>query len=139
MAEPSTGDYHWLIVHHTVAAPWHPAWYQRAVMLGDFESGRRPLPNYVLRLDGTTPAPTETPSCGTCGAEPETDELNVVERATGKSNFLAPLRDGTVPWDRVGHTRPETCYVCNSEGEQVPGVHIALCRPCEANLSRGGM
>ncbi len=141
MIEVSPGRYGWLVLHR-VDGREHPAWYQRALLPGDFRPGSRPLPNYVLTLTGESPDPSETPTCGTCGLEPRVEDLEIVERTSGRRDFLLPFRDVRHPahisWDRAGKTLPQTCYVCNCFGKLSQVGYILLCEACEENLRRGG-
>jgi hypothetical protein len=91
----------------------HEAWYQRALLMGDFAPGLKPLPNYVITLTGEPVDPYSTPKCGTCKGSPATDDLLPVERATGRSNFLEAFRSGQIPWEKAGRTKAETCFYCN--------------------------
>ena len=135
---PSTGSYPWLILHGK-----HDAWYQRALLRGDFAPGTEPLPNYVLALDGTRPDPSETPCCGTCGKVPKVEDLTPVERETKRQNFLDVFRNrhhpDWRPWSKAGRTKPDSCYVCNSLDEVLSiSGYIKLCAHCEGHLQRGG-
>jgi hypothetical protein len=103
---PEPNDWCWAIEHEG-----HLAWYQRALMRGDFAPGSKPLPNYVLQLDGTLPDPEKPPKCGTCGKVPSVQELVPVDRHTGTRSVLTPFRLGLAEWPPP--TDPETCYVCN--------------------------
>ena len=104
---PAIGDWQWMIEHLG-----HVAWYQRALMRGDFSPGHRPLPNYVLQLDGRLADPDKTPKCGTCKKMPTVDELVPVDRSNGARAVLTPFRIGLEEWPPA--TDPETCYVCNT-------------------------
>jgi len=105
--QPSVGEWPWLIEHDG-----HIAWYQRALMRGDFSPGNRPLPNYVLQLDGKLADPDKVPKCGMCKKIPMTDELIPVDRSNGARSVLTPFRIGLAEWPPA--TDPETCYVCNT-------------------------
>ena len=141
MVEPSAGDYPWLILHKG-----HPAWYQRALMAGDFSPGTQPQPNYVLTLEGTQPEPYAVPICGTCGVEPKVEQLEPLERETGRRDWLdrfrlSPTHPDHVPWNRGGRTDPRTCYVCNTPRERISrrGAYVLICDRCEEHLARGGV
>lgn len=112
--------------------PWevehngHFAWFQRSLLIGDFAPGLVPVPWFVVYPDGLAADPRIDPTCVTCGEVPETNELIVIERATGDSHFLAPCRAGLKKWSKP--TDPKTCWWCNS-----PRVAAASTPPlCEA-------
>lgn len=106
MPEPKVGEWPWLLQHNG-----HPAWYQRSLLIGDFAPGRRPIANYVLMLSGQLPEPYAHPVCGTCGVEPKSEDMLVVERATGDSSFFASFRSEERSWSRP--TNSDTCWYCN--------------------------
>ena len=70
LTPPSEALWPWLILHRE-----HVAWYQRALLLGDFRPGCRPRAEYVRLPDGTLPDPAEIPRCATCGEEPRVEDL----------------------------------------------------------------
>ena len=124
----------WLVLHGE-----HVAWYQGALVRGDFQPGRRPIPNYVVMPDGTLPDPGEALACGTCGDEPLVEDLTPVERATGDRDCLTPFRRGLIPWSKAGHTHASTCYACNDPTEALSqDGYIKLCVRCERHLQGGG-
>lgn len=104
--EISTGEWPWLITHLG-----HDAWYQRALLTGDFAPGKAPVSNYALTLDGALPDPEAPMTCGTCGQTPSASDLNATDRATGKAEFLAAFRGGQARW--LKGTDPATCAYCN--------------------------
>ena len=137
MAEPSTGEYPWVVLHEG-----HPAWYQWCLMVGDFAPGKKPLPNYVLRLDGVRPSAHENLKCGTCGKPVKTEDLDVMERSTKKMGWFDNYRRGKKDWQQASITIPDTCYHCNYPidglDEQSPQevrdseLSISLSSLCEA-------
>lgn len=143
----SNNSYPWVIVHK-VAGAEHIAWFQRALLPGDFAPRGKarggtgtgyPLPNYVMYGDGRSPDPDEqTPRCQGCGVHPKNDDLTPVERATGTRNFLVPFRTGRVSWTKAAVTDPHTCYVCNHPLPLAYDGVIKLCEQCEENLAKGG-
>jgi len=120
--------------------PWevehngHHAWFQRALLIGDFAPGLVPVPWFVVYADGRAASPLDPPKCATCAAVPATNELIVIEIATGDSHFLAPTRSGLKKWPKP--TDPKTCWWCNS-----PRVGAAsspaICEGCAAHLATG--
>jgi len=112
--ELTTGEWPWVVMHGE-----HPAWYQRSLIVGDFAPGRIPASNYAVSLDGDIFGPDERPFCGTCLAEPLTDELDVMERSTGNSSFLSLYRNPNhrLPWPPP--TNPATCWYCNDNSVRV--------------------
>lgn len=137
MPEPTIRECHWLITHLG-----HPAWFQRAALIGDFAPGRVPIVNYASTLEGAEMGPElERPVCGTCSAVPMTDELDIVERTTRRSDFLAHYRkQGRWP----PPSDPDSCWYCNSPGQMFHFSRLAyasqdsekvrLCDACDAKV-----
>ena len=117
--------------------PWeiehdgHHAWFQRALLVGDFAPGRVPSPRFVGYPNGHA-HPDVPPTCSTCGAVPETRDLVAVEIETDDSFFLAAFREGLKKWPKP--TDPNTCWWCNSprvDAETSP----PLCVQCRDHLA----
>jgi hypothetical protein len=143
MNTPSVGSCPWAILHRAPDGSMHLAWYQRAMIVGDFNPAKKPLPNYVTYPDGTSPGPDDTPVCTACQVAPANADLDPVDRATGQYGFLEMYRDQRRPdwrpWRMAPVTDPNTCYVCNFKMK--PGDYdgrIKLCSTCADNLARGG-
>jgi len=104
-------EWWWLIKHNG-----HPAWYQRALVAGDFAPGSPLLVNYVLGLDEELPDPDVPLTCGTCGLVPDVNDLDAEERVTGEGGFLEAFRKPGMRWPSQ-KTDPETCWHCNRKGK----------------------
>jgi hypothetical protein len=137
MPVPSTEEYPWLIMHDDGVTD-HIAWYQRAMLCGDFEPGGVPLPNYAIAVDGTELDPEASPVCDGCALVPVIDELRPVDRATGMDTFLDPFRSGAISWSLAGKTNPVACWYNNSVEDvafyTVRGKSVLLCVPCATFL-----
>jgi len=116
----------WIVQHNG-----HVAWYQRALMIGDLAPGRTAAPWHVVYHDGRVAAPYESPVCPTCNAVPMTDELQVIEIATGSRMFLAPYRALQVAWPVPKEQK--NCWWCNLPA---PEGYPPLCEGCENHLRR---
>jgi hypothetical protein len=116
MAEPTVGQCPWKIIHVDKDGVEHDAWFQTALLVGDFAPGRKPIPNYVIQLDGDICEPDKTPWCGTCGKQPKVDDLTPIDRGNGARVALMPFRLGLTPWPAP--TDAVTCYLCNDRGQQ---------------------
>ena len=121
-------------------APWeirhgnHLAWYERSAIVGDFRQGLPPRPEYVVHSDERVPDLGAPPVCEGCGQVPMVEDLLLVERVTGRADFLRPYRTGRRRWPEP--TNPETCAWCNTTGiPLVRDSYIKLCVFCEASLS----
>ena len=123
----------WLVRH------WdHNAWYQRALVSGDFRPGLAPISEYVTYLDGTTPDPEAAPVCCGCGQVPRVEDLTPVERTSGRADFLQAFRQGLIPWREA--TNRQTCQHCNSPTAPLTVTgYVRLCGQCEEHLAAGGM
>jgi len=118
--------------------PWelehngHFAWYQRALLIGDFAPGLTPIPDFVVLSRGRSANPDAPPVCETCRVVPDVKELIAIERATGESHYLAPFRKGLTKWPKP--TASTSCWWCNS-----PRVAAAssppLCEQCQVHLA----
>jgi hypothetical protein len=106
MAEPDLAEWPWEIRHGG-----HVAWYQRALMPGDFAPGQKPVSNYVVQVDGELPEPHKPLKCGVCGKVPKVQDLTPVDRMTGNDHFLREFRVSREKWPPP--TDPETCWNCN--------------------------
>jgi hypothetical protein len=145
MAEPSKADWPWLILHND-----HPAWYQRALLPGDFAPGRMPMPNYILTLTGEIPKLGQV-RCGTCKKKPAVEDLEPVERTTGQTGFLDRYRYGRrpVPWPEG--LNPTNCWNCNNpmgndskeidcdatllrKVKEQKGYKVRVCKGCAEHL-----
>ena len=127
------GVYPWLIRHRD-----HDAWYQRAMVSGDFRPGLVPIPDYAIGLDGVLPDPAGPMVCGGCAEVPDVNDLQPVFRETGRSDFLEAFRRGVVAWRAP--TNPATCSHCNSPSAPARVVGpVRLCSRCEAHLAKGGV
>ena len=125
----------WWAVEHQ----GHPAYYLRALMVGDFRpEGQGPLARHVHDLDGAQVEMQPAP-CGTCGQVPNPNDLEPIERVTNVRGFLArvrlPLGDpGRVAWPRP--TPTTACWLCNNP--RVPADHTAkgrrVCSTCAAHM-----
>jgi hypothetical protein len=157
MAVPDQYEWPWLIQHHRNDGQIHDAWYQRALICGDFAPGRRGvLATYIATLDGRIPGPNEALRCGTCNQRLQADDVDAVERITGETGFLRTFRLGRRPWP-LTESREQNCYHCNREikpGEQrrpvalelVAELHglttlfngnVLVCGECFAHIDRG--
>ncbi len=129
--QPVSSDAPWLVAHLG-----HFAWFQRAVLAGDFRPDLRPRSEYVIRIDGRSEDPSGVePICSTCGLVPENDDLELFERATGTCGFLEPYRSGRLPWPPP--TREDSCSWCNTPRlELAVEAPIKLCFSCLLTLRR---
>ena len=111
----------WTVKHHG-----HLAWYQRALVPGDFAPGLRPVADYVVEDDdGKAAAWYAEPVCRTCKkVAPRTEELDVLDDAGRRP--LARFRTGAARWPKP--TAPGSCIWC-----QTPGA-APVCRTCAAYL-----
>ena len=118
--------------------PWeiehngHYAWYQRSLLIGDFAPRLEPSPRFIVYADGLVADPRVAPSCETCGAVPETNELIAVEINTDDSHFLAPFRAGLAKWPKP--TAPTNCWWCNTKRSGA-ATTPPLCEQCQAYLA----
>lgn len=111
----------------------HHAWYQRALLRGDFRPGLIPCAHYIVDKEGRAADPTTTPTCETCGEVPDVNDLEAVERATGKAGFLESCRSGKRPWPEP--TNPLTCWWCNIASTADP-VKVAAAAQAKRQSSR---
>lgn len=100
---PDQGEWWWAVEHRG-----HPAFYLRALLPGDFAPGRLPLPRHVRTLTGEE---DDDPVCGTCAETPVAEDLDIVERATGRRGFLTEQRAQRQPWPKP--TDPASCWLCS--------------------------
>lgn len=114
---------YWQIEHNG-----HLAWYQRALISGDFKPGLTPQATYIVDADGRYVDPATTPTCATCGEVPDVDDLDAVERVTGRRDFLDGYRSGLDPWPAP--TDPAKCRLCNCG----PAGDAGLCPTCAAHI-----
>lgn len=119
-------DCWWTILHNG-----HFAWYQRALVSGDFKPGKTPRSEYIVDEDGREADFAATPKCTTCGEVPKVEDLEPVERVTQQRGYLDPYRSGREPW-RAG-TNDNTCFRCNNPA-QLAVENPPLCKQCEAYL-----
>jgi hypothetical protein len=62
------------------------------------------------------------------------EDLELVERATNRGEFLRPYREGRQRW--LEPTRDETCAWCNTPGMPLAvDAYVKLCFVCEAVLA----
>lgn len=134
---PDRGVWWWAVEHRG-----HPAFYARALMLGDFAPGRAVAPRHVLQLDGAGVTDDEAVACGTCGEAPAACDLEPIERATGQRGFLEACRSRRAPWPKA--TDPATCWECGAparevtEVAEVPAVGVVnVCARCAALYPEG--
>ena len=112
-------------VRHRIDGEVHHAWRMRAFMVGDFLKKRPARSDFIIEKDGTPANWRRRPKCETCGQVPETDDLVVVERATGDKHFLDIARDerrGARAW---AETKEDRCRWC-----QAPQASINEDRLC---------
>lgn len=151
---PNPGIWWWGVQHKG-----HAAWFQRAVMAGDFGPGRLPLPRHVLTLDAVRLEENEKPRCGTCGEVPDSRDLEPVERSTGLGGWLRIYRAALKPWPKP--TDPKRCWECchrdlpvtdqvvihkhhqfgrtkRQPTEDEAALTVGVCASCAAHLTRGG-
>jgi hypothetical protein len=133
---PDVGKWWWAIEHRG-----HPAFYLRALMAGDFAPGRRPAARHARALDGSRVHGDLL--CGTCGAIPDSVELEPIERHTGQRGFLQERRVGRKPWPPA--TEASSCWECSNR--RIPatedfaleeGVTVKVCGQCAEHLARWG-
>lgn len=118
--------------------PWevqhngHFAWYQRALLIGDFAPGLTPRADFIVWSDGRSANPDGAPQCETCAMIPDVDKLIAVEIATGDSHFLAPFRAGLQKWPKP--TDVSNCWWCNTTGAGAT-TSPPLCEQCQEYLA----
>lgn len=115
----------------------HLAWYQRALVAGDFAPGRVPISEYIVDEFGRSANPLSTPKCLTCGVVPGVDDLQSEEVTTKRRGQLHRYRllmgnPVRLPWPEP--TDPTTCFWCNSPTAPVVTVGVRLCVGCAAHL-----
>ena len=126
----------WWAVEHR----GHPAFYLRALLAGDFAPGRAPVARHAASLDGAQYREGRPVTCGTCETDPDVDDLEPIERATGTRGFLAVFRSGERPWPKA--TDPSTCWLCGCPPRQAylvvetPGGESRSCEKCAPYLTR---
>jgi hypothetical protein len=120
---PMSGECWWVILHRGRDGELHHAWYQRALIKGDFKPGLAPRGDYIVDADGRAADPMVTPLCLTCHTIPDVDDLEPFERATGDDGFLIDFRLGRRPWPKP--TDPLTCWHCNSHETADPAKVLA--------------
>jgi len=108
---PMSGECWWVILHRDQNGDLHHAWYQRALLKGDFRPGLEPRADYIVDADGRAADPVVTPTCATCREIPHVSDLEPVERTTGDAGFLDDFREHRRPWPEA--TNPLTCWYCN--------------------------
>lgn len=131
---PDVGVAWWAVEHDG-----HPAFYLSALMPGDFAPGLLPLARHVVALDGTRIYFDGAPVCGTCGEVPAAEDLEPIERRTGRRGFLAPYRDRIASWKPATPSR--SCWLCSDPALRAD-VDVArgkrtvkMCRGCAANVA----
>ncbi len=124
--EVPVGTYWWAVEHLG-----HPAFYLRALLPGDFKTGRGPLARHTYGLDGRQ---LEDVRCETCHEKPRPDDLDPIERKTHTRGFLDVFRAGRAAWPHP--TTPSACWLCSnpraSADHKVSGRDVCAC--CAAHM-----
>jgi len=120
----------WDILHNG-----HHAWYQRALIAGDFKPGLTPRGDYVVDEAGRAGDPAHVPHCATCGEVPDVNALEALERASGKTDFLEEYRSRRREWPAP--TSALTCWWCNCPETADPVKVAAAAAEKRAAARRG--
>jgi hypothetical protein len=140
---PPVGEWWWAVEHLG-----HPAYYLRALCLGDFAPGQRgPAPRHVLEIEGSRPPEGAPVPCGTCGIVPAPEDLEAIERSTGSRGFLDVYRSGQQTWPPP--TDLGSCWECSDPRARAErAVKVArvrtgraerrVCNRCAEHLARRG-
>ncbi len=136
--DPISSECLWEILHAGPGRPEHHAWYQRALLKGDFRSGLVPSAAYVVDAEGRAADRAVPPRCATCDRVPDVDDLEPVYVATGERGVLdvyrLPERDPRRrPWPRPSDAM--RCFWCQVPLEQTgPLLETGLCVKCTGHL-----
>jgi hypothetical protein len=117
-------DWWWAVEHRG-----HPFAFLRSLMLGDFAPGRLPLRRHLRALGSPLwPDRSVTPPVCPCGVPLVSEDLVVIERATGARHFLN-LPRLTGRWPKP--TDPASCWECCGSLTPLRDIYgVQVCDRC---------